>query len=228
MVSETSTSPRFFVLTEGIHGSRYDVDVEKAEPINRGEAPRCPRCGSFVGLLRWLPPYRVELKLYGEELGDFIKNSAYGLLISERVAEAFRAEGLTGLEGFHPVEVLRVRSKKKRAGKALTVPRYCVVFPCYGRAVVDPVLNRVRIRKTPTCTECRSAGVDAINGFVLEPGTWGGEDIFRPRGLPGDIVVSERFKDFVERHGWTNMVLTPTEQFVWDPGKLGPAPLPTA
>ncbi|HZH77729.1 MAG TPA: double-CXXCG motif protein [Archangium sp.] len=228
MASETSASPRFFALTEGAHGSRYDVDVEKAEPINRGDAPRCPQCGSAIGLLKWLPPYRVELKLYGEELGDFIKNSAYDLLISERVAEAFRAERLTGLEGFHPVEVLRARSKKKRAGKSLTVPRYSVVFPCYGRGAVDLVLNRVRIRKTPTCTECRSAGVDAINGFVLEPGTWGGEDIFRPRGLPGDIVVSERFKDFVERHGWTNMVLTPIEQFVWDPGKLGPAPLPTA
>ncbi len=71
-------------------------------------------------------------------------------------------------------------------------------------------------------------GVNAINGFVLEPGTWGGEDIFRPRDLPGDIVVSERFKDFVELHGWTNMVLTPTEQFVWDPSNLGPAPLPKA
>ena len=49
-----------------------------------------------------------------------------------------------------------------------------------------------------------------------------------PRGMQGDIVVSERFKSFVERHGLTNMVLTPTEQFVWDPGKRGPAPLPTA
>lgn len=55
-----------------------------------------------------------------------------------------------------------------------------------------------------------------------------GEDVFRPRGMQGDIVVSERFKSFVERHGLTNMVHTPTEQFVWDPGTLGPAPLPTA
>jgi hypothetical protein len=39
-------------------------------------------------------------------------------------------------------------------------------------------------------------------------------DIFRPRGMQGDIVVSERFK-------------SSTEQFVWDPSHLGPAPLPT-
>nr|AYM53524.1 hypothetical protein [Cystobacter fuscus] len=71
------------------------------------------------------------------------------------------------------------------------------------------------------------SGIDTIHGFTLEPGTWRGEDIFRPRGLVGDLVVSERFKDFVERHGLTNMRLTPTEQFVRDPSHLGPAPLPT-
>ncbi|HEX5746319.1 MAG TPA: double-CXXCG motif protein [Archangium sp.] len=216
------------MLTEGALWSRYDADVDKAEPVNLGDAPRCPKCGTFIGLLKWLPPYRVELELHGEELGDFIKCSAYDLLISERFAEAFRAEGLTGLEGFHPVEVLRVRRKGKRALKPITVPRYYVVSSRFGRAAVDLVLNRVRTLRTPTCPECRSGGINAINGFVLEPGTWSGEDIFRPRGMPGENVVSERFKSFVERHGLTNMVLTPTEQFVWDPGKRGPAPLPTA
>ncbi|HYO58376.1 hypothetical protein [Archangium sp.] len=228
MASEASTSPRFFVLEEGAIGSRYEVDIEKAEPVNRADAPRCPRCGDIIGSLTWLPPYRVELELYGEELGDYIRGTGYERLISERFAEAFRAEGLTGLEGFHPVEVLRVRRMRKRSRKPLTVPRYYVVSPCFGRGAVDQVLNRVRVSNPPTCTECRSTGVDAINGFVLEPGTWAGEDIFRPRGMQGDIVVSERFKGFVERHGLTNMVLTPTEQFVWDPSNLGPAPLPTA
>ncbi|WNG31947.1 hypothetical protein F0U62_38370 [Cystobacter fuscus] len=69
--------------------------------------------------------------------------------------------------------------------------------------------------------------MDATHGFVLEPDTWAGEDVFRPRGMQGRVVVSERFKDFVERHGLTNVRLTPTEQFVQDPSHLGPAPLPT-
>lgn len=228
MASESPASLRFFVLTKGAHGSRYDADAETADPVSLGDAPRCPSCGAAIGLLTWQPPYRLEVTLYGQELGDFMRCAGYERLVSERFVEAFRAEGLTGLEGFHPVEVVRVRSRKKRAGNALTVPRYFVVWPCFGRAAVDLVLNRVRFSKPPTCAECRSTGIDAINGFVLEPGTWGGEDIFRPRGMQGDIVVSERFKNFVERHGFTNMVLTPTEQYVWDPGSRGPAPLPTA
>jgi hypothetical protein len=228
MASDAAASPRFFVLEEGALGSRYDADVDKAEPVNRADAPRCPQCGGFVGLLKWLPPYRVNLELHGDEFGDFIETSAYELLISERFAQAFRAEDLTGLEGFHPVEVLRVRRMRKRSRKPLIVPRYSVVSTCFGGAAVDPVLNGMRISEPPTCTECRLTGVDAIHGFVLEPGTWRGEDIFRPRGLVGDIIVSERFKDFVERYGLTNMRLTPSEQFVRDPSNLGPAPQPTA
>ena len=109
MGSESAKALRFFVLEESPLGSRYDVDVDTVEPTNRADAPRCPCCGVFVGLLRWMPPYRVKLELHGEELGDFIKKSPYHPLVSERFAEAWRAEHLTGLEGFHPVEVVRVR-----------------------------------------------------------------------------------------------------------------------
>jgi len=228
MDSESSDASRFFVLEEGTHGSRYDVAVDTVEPINRADAPRCPRCGAFVGLLKWLPPHRVELKLHGEELGDFIKKSAYDLLLSERFVDAFRAEALTGLDDFHPVEVVQVRRMKKRPCQPLTIPSYSVASTCFGRAAVDLMLNRARTTKPITCLECRSTTINAIHGVILEPGTWQGEDIFRPRGLPGTLVVSERFKDFVERHRLTNIRLTPAEQYVKDPSNLGPAPLPTA
>ena len=56
----------------------------------------------------------------------------------------------------------------------------------------------------------------------LEAGLWQGEDIFRPRGL-GFLVVSERFKHFVKQHGFTNMRLTPIEEYVWNPLGLEPA-----
>jgi hypothetical protein len=228
LASRSATSPRFFVLEGGIPSSHYDVDMEKADPVSRADAPRCAQCNDIIGLLLWRPPYRVKLELHGVEFGDFIEGVAYELLISERFAEAFLSEGLMGLEGFHPVEVLRVRHVNKRARKPLPVPQYQVVWPCFGRAAVDVVLNRVRVSAPPTCPECRATGIGATHGFVLEPGTWAGEDVFRPRGMQGRVLVSERFKDLVERHGFTNMRLTPTEQFVWDPSQLGPAPLPTA
>ena len=114
MVSESPTSPRFFVLAKGALWSRYDVDVEKAEPVNRAEGADCPRCGGPIGMRTWLPPYRVELILHGEELGDFLETTGHDLLVSDRFALAFREEGLTGLEGFHPVEVVRVNAVQLR------------------------------------------------------------------------------------------------------------------
>ena len=216
MASDSSTSPRFFVLEKGTTFSRYDADAETTEPVNLGEGANCPRCGYPIGMRTWLPPYRVELVLYGEQPGDFMKVAGDDLLVSERFAQAFREEGLTGLEGFHPVEVVRVR-RKRRGSTLAHIPRYFAVKACFGRAAVDVTRSRLDYGKPPTCEDCRSAGLNAIHGFTLEEGTWRGEDIFHPRGLLGVLTVSERFERFVEKHGFTNMRLTPSEQYVWNP-----------
>ena len=86
-----------------------------------------------MGMLTWLPPYHGVLELYGASLGDFVETTGYDFLISERLAEAFRAEGLTGLLGFHPVEVVRVRRRRKGPVPS-AVPRYFAVTACFGRA----------------------------------------------------------------------------------------------
>ncbi|XXF78198.1 double-CXXCG motif protein [Myxococcaceae bacterium GXIMD 01537] len=170
---------------------------------------------------KWLPPYRGDLVLYGESFGDFVETPGYTVLVSERFAEAFKAEGLTGLLGLHPVEVLRVRGRRK-AAKVVSVPRYFAASPCYGRAAVDMARSRIRHDEPITCSECRHMATECIHGFALEPGSWQGEDVFRPRGLRGCIVVSERFRQLVERHQLTNMRLIPIEEYVWDPLGRGP------
>jgi hypothetical protein len=200
----------------------HDTKFDKVEPVNRGEAPLCPRCGGALGSLTWLPPYRVELELYGQGFGDFVTGPGNSFLVSERMATAFQAEGLTGLLGFYPVEVTRVRRKRK-GSKHDFVPQYRVVdVSFFGKSAVDEVRSRLRRAEPVKCPECRDSGIDSIHGFVLEPGTWQGEDVFRARGLPGTIIVSERFAEFVKQQGLTNMKLIPTEDYVWDPLRKGP------
>jgi len=216
--------PRFFVLDDDMWGL-HDTKLAKAEPVNRGDAPRCPKCGDIIGMLTWLPPYRGRLELHGGGFGDFVEASGYDFLVSERLAKAFQAEGLTGLLGFHPVEVVGVRKKSKKT-QALAVPRYFAVTARFGPGAVDEGRSHFRYAsKAAVCPDCRFIELDSIHGFTLEPGTWQGEDVFRPRGLPGRIVVSERFAAFTQRHGFTNMKLTPTGEYIWDPLRLGP---PTA
>ncbi|XXF77948.1 hypothetical protein P2318_33585 [Myxococcaceae bacterium GXIMD 01537] len=220
MASDGQPTPRFFTLADNPNG-RHDAHALGVGPPNLADAPRCPRCNGIIGMLPWLPPYRVELETYGEALGDFVDCPGDDMLISERFAEAFRQEGLTGLSGFHPVEVVRVRRKRK-GPRAIDVPRYLVVSPCFGHAAVDMARSRIRHEKPVRCPECRYVGPDSIHGFSLEPGTWRGEDVFRPRGLPGRIVVSERFAQLAARLGLTNLRLVPIEDYVWDPLGLGP------
>jgi hypothetical protein len=203
-----------------MHG-RYDTKFDAADHRNLEKAARCPLCGGVMGMKKWLPPYSGELVLHGKEFGDFVTIPGYEVLVSERFAEAFRSEGLSGLLGLHPVEVSRVRGKS-RGATPVSVPRYLLAWPCFGRAAVDLARSRIRYTQPVTCPECRYGGPDSIHGFALEPGTWEGEDVFRPRGLRGLIVVSERFAQLVERHGLTNMRLTPIEAYTWDPLERGP------
>ena len=224
MDTERPSTPRFFVLEHELWGA-HDTTFIKDSPANSAAAPRCPMCGTILGMRLWLPPYRGEVELHGGAFGDFIDGPAYDVLLSERMAEAFRAEGLTGLHGFHPVEMVRVRVRgRRKKSQPLEVPRYFAATPCFGRAAVDEERSRLRIREPMTCAECRTIEVDSIHGYSLLPGTWAGEDVFRPRGIQGFIVVSERFASFVQRHALTNMKLIPAEEFVWDTSRLGPPP----
>ncbi|ASS77105.1 hypothetical protein CIG75_03975 [Tumebacillus algifaecis] len=48
---------------------------------------------------------------------------------------------------------------------------------------------------------------------VIDEDTWDGIDVFKPIGLPGTIVVTERFRDFAELHGFTNLKLVPSTEY---------------
>ncbi|NMA65480.1 MAG: hypothetical protein GX957_04460, partial [Clostridiaceae bacterium] len=54
----------------------------------------------------------------------------------------------------------------------------------------------------------------SLKGIFFEDNTWSGEDIFFPIGLPGTIVVSERFVDFVRDYGFSNINFIPAEEYI--------------
>jgi len=214
-----ASEPRFYVLDRDDFRKPRDTHAELALGFQVGDAPRCQKCGWIIGMLEWRPPFQVEVTVYGKEgAGDFVTCTGDTLLLSERMADAIRSEGLKGMHGFHPVEVVKMNARAKRLG----IPRYFSVRVTYGRAALDEARSRLRRSKPLAREECRNPGLDGIYGFWIQPGTWDGLDAFRPRGLQSDVVVSERFADFVRRHGFTNIKLIPTEQFVWDPYRKGP------
>jgi hypothetical protein len=209
---------RFFVMNK-LLGGLHDTECSDIEPINLGPAPRCPQCGDVVGLLTWLPPYRVELELYGRDYGAVLDGPCHALVVTQRFADDFQAQGLTGLSGFHPVEVVRV-IRKRRGPKPGPPPRYFTVMTEYGGPALDMERSRIKGTSPMTCSWCRYVGPDAIDGLALEEGTWHGEDVFRPRGLSGTVLVTERFMRFAERHAMSHMTFVPIEKYVRDPHGL--------
>ena len=83
------------------HMSVYD------EPARHDEAPRCPKCNRFVGMLPALPPIRAELELYGHYFGD-VAFTGHQLLVSAKLRDVFIQSQFTGLSDFF-------RSKSQRS-----------------------------------------------------------------------------------------------------------------
>jgi hypothetical protein len=208
-----SDPDQFFVLLSGGIGTSHDTEMLESDPVVLGDAPRCDACGLYVGGRPWLPPHRVELTLHGEHWGDFAFRGDGGedMLMSERAAAAYQDAGLTGLTGFEEVEVTRLKGLSEQP------PRYLHVAVPRGSAAVDEKHSKLIRNAVPTCSQCRSATLEGIQGFALERGAWSGEDVFFPRGLTGTAVATRRFVDFVREHGLTNVRFAPSESYVWDP-----------
>lgn len=210
---------RFYVLTNPTGPEGYRrlavTDFVDADPVNMGDrAPRCGVCGGIIGLLPWLPPYRATLEVWGKEYGD-IAFGMGGLLISKRLQDLFRKEGLSGFEGFHEVEIAKVI---RRGGSKLRTPPppYYYVAIASSRAAVDVAASGLVLKEPYTCNECRSAFVIRTARIVIEQGTWSGEDIFYARGLSGTILMSERCKAFFERNHINNGVLVDAAEYSFD------------
>jgi hypothetical protein len=176
-------------------------------------------------MLTWLPPFRVELKLYGTEFGDFaFLGASDDILVSQRFKEIYEAAGLTGLPAFDMVEVVKVKSRRR---KRPDPPAYFRVAVPYSRTAVDLAASEFEWLEPPTCPECHTANIIRWKRLIIEESTWTGDDIFRPRGMPGEFLVSERFKDTCETHQITNAVFHPAETYGHDfyPGLKDPSEL---
>jgi hypothetical protein len=183
------------------------------DPVTLGDAPRCERCGRFIGGKPWLPPYRAELVLHGSTWGDlaFRVGDETDILMSAALVAAWDEAGLSGLSGFDPVEITCVRGSRE------TPPRYVHVAVDVGGAMIDEARSLLDRSEEVACDRCQYAGVlAAIHGFALQADGWTGADVFTPRGLPGTVVASERFKAWIESQKVTNVRLQATETYVWD------------
>lgn len=215
----------FYVLEpeEGILFGTKWAYAEQVAPVVRGEAEKCPVCGSAVGGLRWLPPHRVRLSsAKPEKWGDFVWGAGFLLLVSGRFKAIYEAEGLSGVTVFYPAaEIVRV-GKRRGGDLPPDLPSYHLVEIVWNGANQDDEASEVVRERAPQCEFCRIGGFPRRQkGVVIENGSWTGADIFTPRGSPVRIMVSQRFKEVVDKYALKNVWLIPAEKYAYDDRRPG-------
>jgi len=122
-----------------------------------------------------------------------------------------------GLSIFEQVEAVKTKSYGKT--RRIKPPGdYLVVRVARSRAAVDDrASGMVRENPAQLCDECRGAGIiKRWKRIVIEEDTWGGEDLFHPRGLPGAILTSERYREFHLANRINNGLLIEASQYAHD------------
>lgn len=211
--------PSFFIYKEPRPGSLQDrahgTRALHEDGFKVGPAPRCPACDLFIGLLRWLPPYRVELEAWGKAFGDLM-TIGDALLVSEHFKEVYEAASLTGLLGFEMVEVFKVRRHRKLIGEP---PQYFVAEVVRSETAVDVVASEKEWdggeAECPVCFHRKGGIYLRQKRVVIKSGTWTGHDIFHGRG-GARFVASERMKETCDANGIKNAVWIPAAEYEVD------------
>ncbi|HSN92411.1 MAG TPA: hypothetical protein VLS93_14360 [Anaeromyxobacteraceae bacterium] len=202
------TRPIYLLDRYGPKVGEATTDFLQADPYGVGEAPLCEACGGAIGMLHWEPPLRAEIETWGSTFGDLAFGPGDSFLVSERFQSSWRSAGLVGLQGFEPVEIVKVRHRGKRIKKAR--PRYFRVWPGRSEVAVDQVRSGIQWTSPPTCEVCRVGTMKGQERIVLEGEPE--ENVFIARGLPGQVLVDGRVRRFCEEHTITNCPLIPAER----------------
>lgn len=193
----------------------YESRASAMKPENVGEASKCPICHQWVSMIPWLPPYHAEIIVHGQKLGDLVKGYGESFLVSDRFRRAWLEEKLQGIDVFSSVKRLRVRPARLRN----TAPPYYHIAVRLFDVMVDVEHSRIEYRYPINCPRCKGGACDSVRGFALDETTWRGEDIFEACGMSGIFIVSDRVRALRDKHGLTNINLTPIEEYLWDPEK---------
>jgi hypothetical protein len=204
---------KFYILKNPIR-NRALTDFSPIEPHNTGPAPHCHLCGSAMGMLTWLPPYRAEIELLGREAGDMVFGPGNELVVSQDFMRSYKDFGLRGLHDFHPVEVVKIIRKNKHAPREVP-PYYCVSISRTS-TLIDQETSGLVMKRAWTCDYCRTGLIKSIQKVVIDEDSWTGEDIFYARGLPGTRITSERFKNFVLEADIKNGDLIGADEYHFD------------
>lgn len=184
--------------------------------------PKCPECGRAVGSFYWLPPYDIIIK-QPKKIGDFIYcGSLIDLIVSEQFKDNYVKSALTGIEEFMELNIVKMGTKNN---SNYPVPR---LFGAKIKIVNTQVdYNKMNVKwfskpKKKACKLCCPGGggdsgiYQTYDNINIKEKTLTDYDFFITVNFVGNILITERAKDFIENNNFTNVKLTPVDKVKYD------------
>jgi hypothetical protein len=156
----------------------------------------------------------VELQAWGFRWGDIAFGPGDQVLVSDKLRKLFAEAGLLGVERLDPVDIVKIKRRRSETGDP---PHYWLASIERSQAAIDKSASGLVCEETAMCEECRIGGITKrTSRIILQANTWSGEDVFFARGLPGTILVSERFERVCETNDLANCSFVAAEDFRFD------------
>lgn len=140
-----------------------------------------------------MPPFKVTLST--NKLGDLCTDGLT-ILVSKKFRNAWQQHALTGLE-FAPEPV----ATNSAAGDQM---EYRVVRVPSTVTYMDEAASGLEVEKVAGCDQCRTASRRKVERIRVDENSWNGFDAFRPSGLYGVTLVTEKFVQMVRDYELTN------------------------
>lgn len=220
------TPDDFYVFEPPLDSDAIVTEGSWLEGRTQIDCPYCPKCGAIFGMLRTRPPLLMELRNEGRGFADIVWMPGYSILFSQRVFDAIEEAGYTRtLDVIGHAVVLKVKNRKRSfSGEP---PLY---FSCEANSgpAIDLIASGMVRTEPIKCRYCLKGGVICtMKRLVVDMATWGGEDIFRPRGLLGTVVVTRRFAVLLRELKATGFTLLPALHFSIDYSRAFPKGVPS-
>ncbi|MEX0275693.1 MAG: hypothetical protein AB3N16_15075 [Flavobacteriaceae bacterium] len=197
----------YYVVTNGLFEDSIFAFGEQVKSKNLGESVKCQECGTHLRMLKWLPP--LEVNISKNKLGDFIFGTFVGIVVSNRFKTQYQNSNLKGLDDFRKVSLFH---KDKHIFKDYYYPEITM-------AHVSMDLQYLDFKPFNPCSSCYVGNsiLNRIDKIVLSNPNQINLDIFFTSILgEGTILISQRFKDFVETEKFTNLKMIKSVDYKWD------------
>jgi len=176
--------------------------------------PKCNKCGRAIGQHYWLPPFNIIIK-QPKNIGDFVGGLiGNDLIVSENFKDKYEQSGLTGIDQFIELNIVQMGAKKsityptpKLFGTTINISNTKVDYDKMG------VTWFSKPKKNICDLCCPGLGGDggiyqSYNKVAFKEETLTDLDFFIPINFVGNIIVSEKAKEFMETNNFSNVKLT--------------------